>query len=162
MSDPFEKAASKGHLPDLGATAEQVQASAGRWRFWWLKPAAVALAAFVLMYLWRFSPFDEGYTAHFAHNVWCLFTGLLVCGVLVFYLQQIRPYVSYVQELHLTCVDYDRVHTLLNQAIDSGNQQLVNLAKFVADRRSALYWYEVEWFERMLATQMLSTLKEKH
>lgn len=161
MSDQFEKAASKRHLPDLGATSEQVEASAGRWRRWWLKPCGVALAAFVLMYLWRFAPFSDGYTEHFSHYTWCFFSGIFVCAVLVFYLQQIRPYAYYMQTLHSTCTDYEKVHTLLNQAVESGNQKLMNLAKFIAERRNSLYWYEVEWFQRVLATQVLSTLKEK-
>lgn len=161
MNDPFEKAANRRHLPDLGATPEQVQASAARWRFWWLKPAAVALSAFVLMYLWRFSPFDAGYTDHLAHTLWCFLSAVLVCLVLAFYLQLIRSYVSYVRDLHLTCTDYEQVHALLSQAVNSGNQQLVNLTMFIAGQRSSLYWYEVEWFQRMLSQQVLPTLKEK-
>ncbi len=154
MTDQFEKAANKKHLPHLGATSEQVEASAGRFKHWWLKPSGVAVAAFVLMYLWRFSPFDPGYTERFGHYTWCFFAGVLVCAVLVFYLQQIRPYVSYVKSLHTMCADHEKVDTLMNQVVESGNQKIMDLARFIAERRNSLYWYEVEWFER-------STLKEK-
>lgn len=160
--DPFEKAANKGHLPAVGATPSVVEESAGRWHLYWLKPAALAIAAFIMMYLWRFSPFEDGYTAHFAHNIWCFFAGLAVLAVLLLYLQQTRPYVNYIRSLHGVCDDYDQVNALMHEVSETGNKTLVRMTKSIAEQRTSLYWYEVEWFKKMLATQVLSTLKEKH
>jgi|GEM_PF-6716037 hypothetical protein len=161
MIDQFEKAKNKGHLPVLGSTPSDVETSLGRWQLYWLKPAALAVAAFIMMYLWRFSPFEDGYTAHFAHNIWCFFAGSAVVAVLILYLQINSPYVKYVRDLHGVCDDYNQVNAVMNEVAESENKTLIRMMKSIAEHRASLYWYEVEWFKKILATQVLSTLKEK-